>query len=156
METAMATLHDVILFSAERTMAFALLIILVLFGIGSKHVLSFLVASLLAAVAFSVVAFSDLERLVVAGGCATGSLLASLIGMHCRRKAIKLRVELERMSARITKLEEAESRRLLDKIRSNDPKLSQPLETGELAKPKDDLGRELPAPGNRVITKIYR
>jgi hypothetical protein len=115
----------------------ALLIILVLFAARAKYKLSFLAASLLAAMGFSIVAFGDLERVIVSIGCATGSLLVSIVGMRLGRKAINLRVELDRISVRLTELERAESGRLLEKVRSQD------REAGEIAKGEDDPRREL-------------
>jgi hypothetical protein len=118
----------------------ALLIILILFAARANYKLSFLAASLLAAIAFSIIAFGDLERVIVAIGCAVGSLLVSIVGMRLWRKAVNLRVELDQISARLTELERAESRRLLDKVRSQDPKLNQ---RGGIARTEDDPRREL-------------
>jgi hypothetical protein len=119
----------------------ALLIILVLFAARAKYKLSFLAASLLAAMGFSIVAFGDLERVIVSIGCATGSLLVSIVGMRLWRKGVNLRVELDRISARLTELERAESRRLLEKVRSQDLRLNGRLEVGEIARAEDE--REL-------------
>jgi TolA-binding protein len=147
--------QDILLSGPRLAIALVLLIILILFAVRSKHLSSFLAASLLATMALLIVAFSDLERIIVAVGCAAGSLLVSLIGTRRRRKAINLRAELDRMSARLARLEDAESRRVLNKIRSHHPKSSQLLEAGETAKAKDGLGRELPVAESSVITKIY-
>ena len=118
----------------------ALLIILILFAARANYKLSFLAASLLAAMAFSIIAFGDLERVIVTIGCAVGSLLVSIVGMRLWRKAVNLPVELDRISARLTELERAESRRLLDKVRSQDPKLNQ---RGGTARTEEDPRREL-------------
>jgi hypothetical protein len=117
-----------------------LLIILILFAARANYKLSFLAASLLAAMAFSIIAFGDLERVIVTIGCAVGSLLVSIVGMRLWRKAVNLPVELDRISARLTELERAESRRLLDKVRSQDPKLNQ---RGGTARTEEDPRREL-------------
>jgi hypothetical protein len=137
--------------------ALALFIILIVFGVRSKHLPSFLAASLLATVALFIIAFRDLARITVASGCVAGSLLVSLIGMRRRQKAINLRAELDRMSARLARLENAESLRLLDKIKPDHSKPSQPMQTGagEAARAKDGLEQELPVPESGVITKIY-
>src|SRR5215468_1593043 len=108
--------------------ALALLIILVLFAARAKYKLAFLAASLLAAMGFSIIAFGDLERVIVTIGCATGSLLVSIVGMCLWRKGVNLRVELDQISARLTELERAESRRLLEKVRSQDLRLNERLE----------------------------
>jgi hypothetical protein len=79
----------------------------------------------------------------------------SIIGMRLGRKAINLRVELDKISARLTELERAESRRLLEKVRSQDPKLNPQLEAGELTKAEDDLRGALLDTGRGAITKIY-
>jgi hypothetical protein len=86
----------------------ALLIILILFAARANYKLSFLAASLLAAMAFSIIAFGDLERVIVTIGCAVGSLLVSIAGTRLWRKAVNLRVELDQISARLTELERAE------------------------------------------------
>jgi hypothetical protein len=121
----------------------ALLIVFVLFAARAKYKLSFLAASLLAAMGFSIIAFGDLERVIVTIGCATGSLLVSIVGMRLWRKGVNLRVELNQISARLTELERAESLRLLEKVRSQDRWLNGRLEPGEIAKAEDDPRREL-------------
>jgi hypothetical protein len=92
---------------------------------------------------FSIIAFGDLERVIVTIGCATGSLLVSIVGMRLWRKGVNLRVELNQISARLTELERAESLRLLEKVRSQDRWLNGRLEPGEIAKAEDDPRREL-------------
>jgi hypothetical protein len=119
----------------------ALLIILVLFAARAKYKLSFLAASLLAAMGFSIIASGDLERVIITIGCATGSLLVSMVGMRLWRKGVNLRVELDQISARLTELERAESRRLLEKVRSQDLRLNERLEVGEIVRAEDE--REL-------------
>jgi len=133
----------------------ALFIVLILFAARAEYKLSFLAASLLATMAFSIVAFADFERVIVTIGCAAGSLLVSIVGIRLRRKAIKLRVELDQISARLTELERAESRRLLEKVRSQDLKLKPQLEAGEITRAEDDPTRERLDTGGGAITKIY-
>jgi hypothetical protein len=116
---------------------------LVLFAARAKYKLLFLAASLLAAMGFSIIAFGDLERVIVTIGCATGSLLVSIVGMGLWRKEVNLLVKLDQISARVTELERAESRRLLEKVRSQDCRLNGRLEAGEIAEAQDDPGREL-------------
>jgi hypothetical protein len=89
--------------------------ILVLFAARAQYKLSFLAASLLAAMGFSIVAFGDLEHAIVTIGCATGSLLVSIVGMRLWRKGVNLRVELDQISARLMELERAEPLRLFRK-----------------------------------------
>ena len=105
--------------------------------------------------AFSIATFGDLERLILTIGCAVGSLLVSIVGMRLWRKAINLRVELDQISARLTELERAESRRLLEKVRSQDLKLKPQLEAGEITRAEDDPTRERLDTGGGAITKIY-
>ena len=132
----------------------ALLIILILFAVRAKYKVLFLAASLLAAMAFSIATFSGLERIIVTVGCVAGSLLVSIAGMRLRRQAINLRLELDRVSARLTELERAESRRLLEKVRSKDPKLNPQLEAGETTRGEGGSGRELLDTGRGAITYV--
>jgi hypothetical protein len=59
------------------------------------------------------------------------------------------------MSARLTELERAESRRLLEKVRSQDAKLNPQLEVGELTKAEEDPRGALLNTGRGAIAKIY-
>jgi hypothetical protein len=67
--------------------------------------------------------------------------LVSIVGMRLWRKGANLRVELDQISARLTELERAESRRLLEKVRSQDLRPNERLEVGEIARAEDE--REL-------------
>ena len=151
----MAMQHGILPPSSGLAILLALLIILILFAVRAKHKVSFSAAILLAAMAFSIATFGDLERLILTIGCAVGSLLVSIVGMRLWRKAINLRVELDQISARLTELERAESRRLLEKVRSQDLKLKPQLEAGEITRAEDDPTRERLDTGGGAITKIY-
>ena len=151
----MAMQHGILPSGSGLAILLALLIILILFAVCAKHKASSLAASLLAAIAFSIATFGDLERIIVTVGCAAGSLLASIVGMRLWRKGVNLRVELNQISARLTELERAESRRLLEKVRSQDAKLNPQLEAGELTKAGDDPRGALLDTGRGAIKKIY-
>jgi hypothetical protein len=147
--------YGILPLSSELATLLALLIVLILFAVRTKHKVSFSAAILLAAMAFSIATFGDSERIILTIGCAAGSLLVSIVGMRLGRKAINLRVELDQISARLTELERAESRRLLEKVRSQDPKLNPQPEAGELTKAEGDLRAALLDTGRGAITKIY-
>jgi hypothetical protein len=147
--------YGILPLSSELATMLALPIILILFAVRTKRKVSFSAAILLAAMAFSIATFGDSERIILTIGCAAGSLLVSIVGMRLGRKAINLRVELDRISVRLTELERAESRRLLEKVRSQDSKLNPQLEAGELTKTEGDLRGALLDTERGAITKIY-
>ena len=151
----MAMQHGILPSGSGLAILLALLIILILFAVCAKHKASSIAASLLAAIAFSIATFGDLERIIVTVGCAAGSLLASIVGMRLWRKGVNLRVELNQISGRLTELERAESRRLLEKVRPQDLKLKPQLEAGEITRAEDDPRRERLDTGGGAITKIY-
>ena len=139
----MAMQHGILPSGSGLAILLALLIILILFAVCAKHKASSLAASLLAAIAFSIATFGDLERIIVTVGCAAGSLLASIVGMRLWRKGVNLRAELDQISARLRELERAESLRLLEKVRYQDRRSNGRLEAGEIAKAEDDPRPEL-------------
>jgi hypothetical protein len=75
--------------------------------------------------------------------------------MRLWRKGVNLRVELNQISARLTELERAEYRRLLEKVRSQDAKLNPQVEAGELIKAEEDPRGALLDTGRGAIKKIY-
>jgi len=118
------------------------LTLLVLLAVGSKHAPSVLAASLLVLVAFLIIEFGSHERIILVAACVAGSLLVSLGGMRRRRKLVNLRMEVDRISATLTRLEAAEARRVMGPIRSDKPQSSQAraMDNNELA--PDGLGKE--------------
>ena len=117
--------------SAEPKLKVALLALglLVLIAALSRQLFSFLGSALLAVMAFSIFAFPDLLPTVLIIGLAAGSLLVAVAGMSQRRQRASLRRELTRLSHIQTRLETAESRRVLADIKSTHSALSEPAVT---------------------------
>jgi hypothetical protein len=118
MEIALTTPVAIDLLNAEPKLMVALLAILILVGGFSRQLFSFLGSSLLAVLAFSIFESPGSLPIVLILGCAAGSVLVSIAGMHQRRQLDSLRRELTRCSLIQTRLETAESRRVLADIRS--------------------------------------
>jgi hypothetical protein len=118
MEVALTTQDAIDFLRAEPRLAVALLGILILVAGLSRQLFSFLGAALLAIIAFSIFEFPGWLPTILIIGFATGSVLVSLTGIHQRRQLGNLRRELARLSHIQTRLETAESRRMLADIRS--------------------------------------
>ena len=125
MEVALTAQDAIDFLRAEPRLAVALLGILILIGVLSRQLFSFLGAALLAIIAFSIFEFPDWLPTILIIGSATGSVLISIAGIHRRRQLGNLRRELARLSQIQTRLETAESRRMLADIRSTHSARSQ-------------------------------
>jgi hypothetical protein len=121
MEVALTTQDAIDLLSSLSSgpgLAVALLAILIVVAALSRQLFSFLGSGLLAVIAFSIFAFPGSLPTILIIGFAAGSVLVSMAGIHQRRQLANLRRELVRLSHTQTRLETAESRRMLADIRS--------------------------------------
>jgi hypothetical protein len=141
MEVALTIQGAIDQFSAEPKLIIALFASLILLAVLSRQLLSFLGSSLLAIGAFSIFEFPGSLPTILIIMFAAGSVLVSFAGMDRRRQLNKLRRELTRLSIAQTKLETAESRRVLADIKSTYSARHQPtvIDYGE-------AGQNVPGP----------
>jgi hypothetical protein len=118
MEVGVTTLDAIGLLGAEPKLAVALLGILILVAALSRQLFSFLGSGLLAVIAFLIFEFPASLSTILIIAFAAASVLVSIGGIYQRRQLGSLRRELARLSHILTRLETAESRRMLADIRS--------------------------------------
>ena len=120
MEGALTTWDAVHFLSAEPKLVVAFLGLgtLTLVGRLSRQLFTFLGSCLLAVIAISIFEFSDSLPTILIIGFAAASALVSVAGTHQRRQLANLRRELTWLSHSQTRLEMAESRRVLTEMRS--------------------------------------
>ena len=117
----MTTQGVIDLLSADPKVVLTLLAILILLASLaslSRQVLSFLGSILLAAISFLIFEFPNSLPMILAVGCALGSVLLSVVEIHRGRQLSVMRRELNRLSVGQTKLEIAESRRVMADMKS--------------------------------------